>query len=108
MVSFFDIINPSFILFPAMMGSAILALVCPLVGAHLILRRRVFLGLTLPQVAACGVAFTFWIYHEAGATSSGNETTFELLIDRALLSLYNPRESGLPLWPPQYLKWRPS
>jgi ABC-type Mn2+/Zn2+ transport system permease subunit len=67
-VSFFDIINPSFILFPALMGSAILALVCPLVGTHLILRRRVFLGLTLPQVAACGVAFTFWIYHEAGAT----------------------------------------
>ena len=66
-VSFFDIINPSFILFPALIGSAILALVCPLVGAHLILRRRVFLGLTLPQMAACGVAFTFWIYHEAGA-----------------------------------------
>lgn len=44
-------------------------------------------------------------YHEAGATSSGNETTFELLIDRALLSLYNPRDSGLPLWPPKYLKW---
>ena len=68
MVNFFEIINPSFILFPALLGSAILALVCPLVGAHLILRRRVFLGLTLPQVAACGVAFTFWIYHEAGAT----------------------------------------
>jgi len=66
-VSFFDIMNPSFILFPALIGSAILALVCPLVGAHLILRRRVFLGLTLPQMAACGVAFTFWIYHEAGA-----------------------------------------
>jgi ABC-type Mn2+/Zn2+ transport system permease subunit len=73
-VSFFDIINPSFILFPALLGSAILALVCPLVGAHLILRRRVFLGLTLPQVAACGVAFTFWIYHEAGAThGAGSE-----------------------------------
>jgi ABC-type Mn2+/Zn2+ transport system permease subunit len=54
------------LLFPALLGSAILALVCPLVGAHLILRQRIFLGLTLPQVAACGVAFTFWIYHEAG------------------------------------------
>jgi ABC-type Mn2+/Zn2+ transport system permease subunit len=73
-VSFFDIINPSFILFPALLGSAILALVCPLVGAHLILRRRVFLGLTLPQVAACGVAFTFWIYHETCAThGTGSE-----------------------------------
>ncbi|MGH7825489.1 MAG: metal ABC transporter permease [Candidatus Binatia bacterium] len=66
MVSFLDIFSPSFLLFPALLGSAILALVCPLVGAHLILRRRIFLGLTLPQVAACGVAFTFWLYHEAG------------------------------------------
>ena len=66
MVSFLDVLSPSFLLFPALLGSAILAVVCPLVGAHLILRRRVFLGLTLPQIAACGVAFTFWIYHEAG------------------------------------------
>jgi ABC-type Mn2+/Zn2+ transport system permease subunit len=36
------------------------------VGAHLLLRRRVFLGLTLPQIAACGVAFTFWLSHAAG------------------------------------------
>jgi ABC-type Mn2+/Zn2+ transport system permease subunit len=68
MVSFREIFSPSFLLFPALLGSAILGLVCPLVGAHLILRRRIFLGLTLPQVAACGVAFTFWIYHEAGWT----------------------------------------
>jgi ABC-type Mn2+/Zn2+ transport system permease subunit len=74
MVSFLEIFNPSFLLFPALMGSAILALVCPLVGAHLILRRRIFLGLTLPQVAACGVAFTFWIYHELGfAHGAGGE-----------------------------------
>ena len=66
MVSIFDVINPSFLLFPALAGSAILAFVCPLVGAHLLLRRRVFLGLTLPQVAACGVAFTFWLSHAMG------------------------------------------
>jgi hypothetical protein len=48
------------------------------------------------------------LYHEAGATSSGNETTFEFLIDRALLAVYNPRGSGLPLWPPRYLKWQAS
>jgi ABC-type Mn2+/Zn2+ transport system permease subunit len=64
MVSPLDVFHPSYLLFPALIGSAILALVCPLVGAHLILRRRIFLGLTLPQMAACGVAFTFWIYHE--------------------------------------------
>ena len=66
MVSIFDVLNPSFLLFPALAGSAILAFVCPLVGAHLLLRRRVFLGLTLPQVAACGVAFTFWLSHAMG------------------------------------------
>jgi ABC-type Mn2+/Zn2+ transport system permease subunit len=74
MVSFFEILSPSFLLFPALLGSAILSLVCPLVGAHLILRRRIFLGLTLPQIAACGVAFTFWVYHDAGfAHGAGGE-----------------------------------
>jgi ABC-type Mn2+/Zn2+ transport system permease subunit len=65
-VSFFDLFSPSFLLFPAFAGSAVLAIVCPLVGAHLLLRRRMFLGLTLPQIAACGVAFTFWMSHAAG------------------------------------------
>ena len=63
MVSFFDLFSPSFLLFPAFAGSAVLAIVCPLVGAHLLLRRRIFLGLTLPQIAACGVAGTFWLSH---------------------------------------------
>ena len=35
------------------------------------LRRRVFLGLTLPQIAACGVAFTFWLAHALGRLSHG-------------------------------------
>jgi ABC-type Mn2+/Zn2+ transport system permease subunit len=65
-VSFSEILSPSFLLFPALLGSAILAFVCPLVGAHLMLRRRIFLGLTLPQIAACGVAFTFWLSHALG------------------------------------------
>jgi len=74
MVSFVEILSPSFLLFPALLGSAILALVCPLVGAHLMLRRRVFLGLTLPQIAACGVAATFWLHHALGfAHGSGSE-----------------------------------
>jgi ABC-type Mn2+/Zn2+ transport system permease subunit len=38
-----------------------LGLVCPLIGSYLILRRTVFLGLTLPQIAAAGVSFTFWL-----------------------------------------------
>lgn len=74
MVSFSEIFSPSFLLFPALLGSAILAFVCPLVGAHLMLRRRIFLGLTLPQIAACGVAFTFWLSHVAGIShGTGSE-----------------------------------
>lgn len=74
MVSFWEILSPSFLLFPALLGSVILGLVCPLVGAHLMLRRRVFLGLTLPQIAACGVACTFWLHHAMGLDhGSGGE-----------------------------------
>ncbi|MGE0602121.1 MAG: pyridoxamine 5'-phosphate oxidase [Dehalococcoidia bacterium] len=46
------------------------------------------------------------VYHASGATSSGDEWTFEFLIDRALLSLYEPRDSGKPTWPPKYLRWQ--
>lgn len=61
METFLEILNPSFLLFPALLGSSVLGLVCPLVGAYLILRRTIFLGLTLPQIAGAGVAFAFWL-----------------------------------------------
>lgn len=44
-------------------------------------------------------------YHETGATSSGDEWTFEFLIERALFARYRPRASG-PTWPPEYLRWQ--
>jgi hypothetical protein len=46
------------------------------------------------------------VYLEGGATSSEDEWTFEFLLDRALLSLYKPRSSGEPTWPPQYFRWQ--
>jgi ABC-type Mn2+/Zn2+ transport system permease subunit len=61
MNTFLEIFSPSYLLFPAFLGTAILGLVCPLIGSYLILRRTVFLGLTLPQIAAAGVSFTFWL-----------------------------------------------
>ena len=61
MSTFFEIFNPSYLLFPALLGTAILGMVCPLIGSYLVLRRMVFLGLTLPQIAAAGVSFTFWL-----------------------------------------------
>lgn len=56
-----EILSPSYLLFPALLGTAIMGLVCPVIGSYLVLRRTVFLGLTLPQIAAAGVSFTFWL-----------------------------------------------
>jgi len=61
MSTLFEIVNPSYLLFPALLGTMIMGVVCPLVGSFLVLRRTVFLGLTLPEIAAAGVAFTFWM-----------------------------------------------
>jgi ABC-type Mn2+/Zn2+ transport system permease subunit len=104
MVSFLDVLSPSFLLFPALLGSAILGFVCPLVGAHLMLRRRIFLGLTLPQIAACGVAFTFWLYHWLGWThGSGGERLLAMagslvftLAGMGLLAYLDRRATGSP------------
>lgn len=61
MTTLLEIFSPSYLLFPALLGTVIMGLVCPLIGSYLILRRTVFLGLTLPQIAAAGVSFTFWL-----------------------------------------------
>jgi ABC-type Mn2+/Zn2+ transport system permease subunit len=61
MSTFLEIVSPSYLLFPALLGTMIMGLVSPLIGSYLILRRTVFLGLTLPQIAAAGVSFTFWL-----------------------------------------------
>lgn len=45
-------------------------------------------------------------YHATGATSSGEEWTFEFLIERALLSLYETLEDGRQSWPPKYFRWQ--
>jgi ABC-type Mn2+/Zn2+ transport system permease subunit len=104
MVNFLELFSPSFLLFPALLGSAILAVVTPLIGAHLILRRRIFLGLTLPQIAAAGVAFTFWLYHELGlAHGEGGERVVALggslvwtLVAMGLLAYLDRHASGSP------------
>ena len=61
MNSIFEMLSPSYLLFPALLGTLIMGLVCPMIGSYLVLRRMVFLGLTLPEIAAAGVAFTFWL-----------------------------------------------
>lgn len=69
-----EVLNPSFLLFPAVVGSIVLGLVCPVVGGFLVLRRSVLLGLTLPQLAAAGVAFALFA-HEVGLVPHPGHTS---------------------------------
>ena len=57
----FEIVNPSYLLFPALVGTMIMGLVVRSSGLSWFLARTVFLGLTLPEIAAAGVSFTFWM-----------------------------------------------
>src|SRR5689334_7000477 len=103
MNGFFTIVNPSYLLFPALVGTLMMGLVCPLIGSYLVLRRTVFLGLTLPEIAAAGVAFTFWLQQlgwlpqigqgERGIAMIGSLTfTF---IGMGLLGYLEQRSKGL-------------
>jgi len=103
MSTLFEIVHPSYLLFPALLGTLIMGLVCPLVGSYLVLRRTVFLGLTLPEIAAAGVAFTFWLQQlgflpqigegERGIAMIGS-LTFTLL-GMGLLGYLEQRGKGL-------------
>ncbi len=61
--------------------SLLIGFVCPLVGVYLVVRRVVFLGVALPQVSSCGIAFAFamqgwgWLPH---AHDSGGERAIAL------------------------------
>ena len=69
-----EVLSPSFLLFPAVVGSIILGLVCPVVGGFVVLRRSVLMGLTLPQLAAAGVAFALFA-HEVGLVPHPGHTS---------------------------------
>jgi ABC-type Mn2+/Zn2+ transport system permease subunit len=70
-----EILRPDFLLREALVGSVLVGLVCPLVGAYFVLRRMIFLGVALPQLSAAGIAFSFVAYrlavgpHEHGTLS---------------------------------------
>ncbi|HMJ88342.1 MAG TPA: metal ABC transporter permease [Candidatus Acidoferrum sp.] len=42
--------------------SLLIGFVCPLIGSFLVLRRLVFLGVALPQISSCGIAFAFALH----------------------------------------------
>ena len=74
-----DILRPDFLLRDALVGSVLVGIVCPLVGAYFVLRRMIFLGVALPQLSAAGIAFSFVGYRLAvGAHEHGNVSEREL------------------------------
>jgi ABC-type Mn2+/Zn2+ transport system permease subunit len=54
-----EIFHPEFLLRNSVYIGILLGLFCPLVGGYLLMRRMVFMGIALPQVSSCGVAFAF-------------------------------------------------
>jgi len=62
-----EILSPDFLLRNSVYTSVLVGFACPLVGVFLVLRRLVFMGVALPQMAALGIAFSFLL---AGAQAA--------------------------------------
>jgi ABC-type Mn2+/Zn2+ transport system permease subunit len=54
-----EVLDPNFLLRNSVHISVVFGLTCPLVGVYLVLRRLVFMGVALPQISSCGIAFAF-------------------------------------------------
>jgi ABC-type Mn2+/Zn2+ transport system permease subunit len=54
-----EILDPDFLLRNSVYISLVFGLTCPLVGVYLVVRRLVFMGVALPQISSCGIAFAF-------------------------------------------------
>jgi len=54
-----EILDPGFLLRNSVYMSLLVGFVCPLVGAYLVMRRLIFMGVALPQISSCGIAFAF-------------------------------------------------
>src|SRR5213594_2308709 len=56
------IFGPNFLLRNSVYMSLLVGFACPLVGAYLLLRRLIFMGVALPQISSCGIAFAFALH----------------------------------------------
>ncbi len=57
-----EIFDPEFLLRNSVYMSLLIGFVCPLVGVYLVIRRLIFMGVALPQVSSCGIAFAFALH----------------------------------------------
>lgn len=99
-----EVFHPDFLLRNSLYTGLLIGLVCPLIGNYLVLRRLVFLGVALPQISSCGIAFAFALHawhivpHLEGSSESalafGGSTVFTLFA-LLLLTFLQRRSSGL-------------
>ncbi len=73
MEKIFEILKPDFLLHNALCASLLMGIVCPLVGVYFVLRRLVFWGVALPQIAASGIAFAFLVQGLGFTLLAGSE-----------------------------------
>jgi ABC-type Mn2+/Zn2+ transport system permease subunit len=64
-----EILAPDFLLRNSIYVTLLVGLACPIIGCFLILRRLIFLGVALPQVASAGVALTMSLHIWIGSES---------------------------------------
>ena len=57
-----EIFDPQFLLRNSVYIGLLIGAVCPLVGIFLVVRRLIFMGVALPQVSSCGIAFAFALH----------------------------------------------
>ncbi len=57
-----EVLSPDYPLRNSVYVSLLIGLVCPLIGNYLVLRRLVFMGVALPQISSCGIAFAFALH----------------------------------------------
>lgn len=98
-----EIFDPEFLLRNSVYISLLIGLVCPLVGVYVLLRRLIFMGVALPQVSSCGIAFAFALHswglipHLEGSSESGLALAGASVFALAtiiLLSVFEQRRRG--------------
>jgi ABC-type Mn2+/Zn2+ transport system permease subunit len=107
METLFQILSPDFLLRNSVYTSILVGFACPLVGAFLVLRRLVFMGVALPQISSTGVAVALsaplWFgISQAGHSTQGDHSlafigsTVFTLAAILLLAFLERRGRGLP------------
>jgi ABC-type Mn2+/Zn2+ transport system permease subunit len=102
-----QILSPDFLLRNSVYTSVLVGFACPLVGVFLVMRRLVFMGVTLPQISSTGVAIALslplWLgfhlsdhgSHSAHAFAFVGSITFSLTAI-LVLALLERRGRGQP------------